>query len=121
MADFKPSEVVLTGVPLGACFGKAEAEWAAAILVWACRELGDGWQVVPAKTLGRLLRGAVMARIEPVSGWGRNPFFALDWERLVLDGFVLRTGLEGDHSLEFTELGLSRLTRWVRKAASVGG
>jgi len=121
VADFKPSQVHLGGVPLGACFGKAEAEWAAALLVWACRELGDEWQVVPAKTLGALMRNAAMGRLQPVSDWARNPFFDTDWGRLVNEGFVERTGLEGDHRLAFTELGLSRLTRWVRKVVPIGG
>jgi hypothetical protein len=111
---FKPSQVVLTGVPLSGTMGRSEVEVAAALLVMACVHHGDQWQ---ALTLDQIA-DAIHARIkdEPVASWNRNPFLRPDIDGLVAGGWVERTSPEEERRspLRFTTKGLDALTRWVR-------
>lgn len=123
MPNFKPSQVYLGMPPLGACFNKCEAECAAAVLVWACQQLGDEWQRLPVKTLGETLDVALKAdpMPEPVKSWARNPFFRPDFDRLTADGFIERSEIEGEKGYVLTPAFFDRLTRWVRPLAEASG
>lgn len=114
--EFKPSQVVLTMPPLTACFRKTEAECAAAILVWACQQLGDEWQHLSCKTLSDTLGEALAANPvpEPVRTWGRNPFFRPDFARLTSDGFIEQSEIDGEKGYLMTPRFFEQLAPWVR-------
>lgn len=116
MNDFKPSQVVLTMPPLTACFGKTEAECAAAMLVWACQQLGDERQRLSLKVLGATLDAALKADPvpEPVRSWGRNPFFRPDFDRLTSDGYIDRSEIDGENGYVLTPRFFERLAKWVQ-------
>lgn len=112
--DFKPSEVELTMPPLTACFGKTEAECAAAMLVWYMSKTSDTWCSVVSQQMGTLMKEALSQDPipEPVRSWNRNPFFQPDFHRLIRDGYVIKS--DTDQSLGFTPSGRERLRSWVR-------
>lgn len=114
MDNFKPSQVVLSTPPLTACFKKAEAECAAALLVWAMQKLGDTWQSLTPRQLGALMTDEEFLK-EPLRSWNRNPFFRPDFPRLIADGFITEAA---DKALTFTELGITTLfnSHWVKRS-----
>lgn len=115
--DFKPSDVQLVGVPLVDTMGRVEAEAMATLLVRACQARGDAWQDVTIAMLGEVIRGDVEAQREPLASLNRNPFFRPDPHELVRRGFAewAGEGPSGGGALRFTQAGLERLRKWVRR------
>lgn len=109
----KPSEVALGVVPLIATFGKAEIEYAAAILVRACHALGDEWRAVTWSEIEAVLKSDRTEGREPFASLILNPFFRPDVRALVDKGFARWTGGPGG-PIEFTPVGLVALFRCRR-------
>lgn len=112
----KPSEVLLNRsvLPLcGSAFGRAELEFAAAIVVLACVP-GDEWQPVAPRQIGEALRAA----IEPgglFAHLAKNPFVPRpDFPGLVTKGFARWVEPEKDLAspLAFTDAGLAALEKF---------
>lgn len=120
---FKPSQVFLSTPPLGACFHKCEAECAAALLVWACQQLGDEWQWLQLKKIGAAMDVAMKAEPmpDPIKSWARNPFFRPDFDRLAADGYIEQSEIEGEKGYALKPSFFERLTRWVQPAAEASG
>ncbi len=112
--DFRPSDVVLAGMPLVDTMGRAEAEAAATLLVRACQSLGDAWQDIEPRAIGEVIKADLAAGREPLASLNRNPFFRPDAHELVRRGFAEWVG-EAAGALRFTPAGLERLRRWVRR------
>lgn len=102
-ALFKPSEVLLTIPPLTATMTRAEVEYAAALIVFACTWRGDMWQPIRFIDIREALREALvkadlreaLASSEPLSArvqWARdvvnNPFLRPDVQSLISLGFA---------------------------------
>lgn len=120
MADFRPSQVYLGPVPLGATMRKSETEYAAALLVYACVKLGDQWQPVAIRELGRIIKDALDCGEEPVATWASNPFMRPDLEALWLDGYAELVGEAPEQTIAFTEKGLDAVRQWVQKGTANG-
>lgn len=112
---FNTSQVVLGTPPLGACFNKCEAECAAALLVWACQQLGDKWQRLPLRSIGEAMHVAMSAEPipEPIKSWNRNPFFRPDFDLLTSGGFIEQSEVDGEKGYVLTPLFFERITRWI--------
>lgn len=110
-SEFRPSDVLLLALPLVGTMGRAEREYAAALVVRACQVLGDSWQPISPKQLGEVIAGDLAAKREPLTGLNRNPFLFPDFPDLIALGFVERTP-EGQ--VAFTVKGLEALRRWVK-------
>jgi len=93
--QLKPSEVVLRVPPLHGIFGKAEAEWVAALIVRACQLQGDEWKAVTAADIGAAMRADIAAKTEPLASLTRNPFFRPDVWQLIERGFARWVGEPG--------------------------
>lgn len=113
MATFKPSQVAVVGVPFVATFGNSETEWAAAIIVRACEFHGDRWQALKWSQIQEALRADVTNKREPFVKLLENPFFRPDVHKLIAGGFARWTN-GVNSTVEFTDAGLERLTKWVR-------
>lgn len=115
MTSFKPCQVMLHTPPLTACFNKTEAECAAAILVWVCQQLGNEWQRLSVPSIDKALDAAMSASPmpEPICSWVRNPFISPDFARLVVDGFIERSEIDGEEGYVFTPAFFERVARWV--------
>ncbi len=111
--DFKPSDVILVGIPLTGTMGRAEAEAMATLLVRTCQVQGNAWQNVEPRAIGEVIQADLAAEREPLHSLNRNPFFRPDPHELVRRGFAEWAGGEGK-SLRFTPAGLERLRKWVR-------
>lgn len=111
MADFRPSDVVLSVFPLGDTLGRFELECAAALVIWTLRRNGNGWRRVWHDEVEACLRADVLSGVEPVLSWCRNPFFRPDLVGLHARHFAIVT----DHAVELTELALLPIgQRWLR-------
>lgn len=84
----KPSDVLLRFPLLHGTFGKAEAEWAAGLIVRACQLQGDEWKAVTAADIGDAMRADMAAKTEPLASLTRNPFFRPDVWQLIDRGFA---------------------------------
>jgi hypothetical protein len=115
VATFKPSQVHLGVPPLCACFGKTEAECAAALLVWASQQFGDEWQRLPLKKIGEMLDVALKSDPvpEPIRWWATNPFFRPDFDLLTTDGFIKRSVVDDEKGYILTPSFFARIERWV--------
>ncbi len=114
MPDFLPSQVQLVVPPLAGTMGRAEVEFAAALIVRACQVLGDRWQPISWKQSVEAFKADRDAGRE----FGRlmeNPVFRPDAYDLVKRGFAqwgsTRSG-EGD-TVELTDKGFECMRRWV--------
>lgn len=102
-ALFKPSEVFLTVPPLMATMKRAETEFAAALIVFACTWRGDAWQPIRFIDVREALKEALvqadlreaLASSEPLSArvqWARdvvkNSFLRPDVHALIELGFA---------------------------------
>lgn len=109
--DFMPGDVVLHPLPLVGTMGRSELEVAAAMLVFALKAKGIGWQPI---LMGEVLR-AIMDHLpnEPVASWASNPFLRPDFLGLESQGFVRRA----DHpdSIVFTLRGIEALRPHVKR------
>jgi len=110
----KPSEVVLTGVPLCGTMRKAEIEAAAAIIVRACQVKEDRWQALTLQQILDVSRKDFVAKREPFCSWLINPFLRPDFSGLVDGGWARFVG----QALELTDKGITALDRWVLKDVS---
>lgn len=111
--EFRPSQVLLAGLPLCNTMGKAEIEFAAALIVRACQALGDVWQPVTLEEVARVIKQDVDQAREPFTSLMRNPFFKPEFWLLVERGFAKWLGEPGESALELTEGGRHALRRWV--------
>lgn len=84
----KPSDVLLRAPLLHGTFGKAEAEWAAGLIVRACQLQGDEWKAVTATDIGDAIRADIAAKAEPFASLVRNPVFRPDVWQLIDLGFA---------------------------------
>jgi len=116
--EFKPSDVVLTGVPLGGTLGRSEVEFAAAIIVRTCQANGDTWTPVGRAEMAAVLHEDVETKREPVASWDRNPFLHPDFRDLVARGLAAWIAPHPDSRIQMTEKGLVALQPWVK--SSVG-
>lgn len=114
MIDFTPSQVYLAAIPLCATMGRAESEFAAALIVRTCQLLGDEWRSVSPRQIGEMLRDDLEAKREPMASLSHNPFFRPDVWELVSRGFAQWIGEPGKSPVELTDCGLERLRPWVR-------
>jgi hypothetical protein len=115
IVPFKPSQVELGPVPLCATMGHAEAEFAAALIVLACRARGDEWQAVTWKQVGEVALADLKAEREPACLWLTNPFFRPDAHDLVKRGYARWIGSDdGISPVELTPEGIEKLRRWVQ-------
>lgn len=84
----KPSDVLLRAPLLYGAFGKAEAEWAAGLIVRACQLQGDEWKPVTAADIGDAMQADIDEKVEPLASLVRNPFFRPDIWQLIERGFA---------------------------------
>lgn len=114
----KPSEVRMWNGVLpfvGSAFGHAETEFAAGLLVLACRFHGDQWQPLITRQLGEMMK----KELEPegqLHHLKNNPFARPDLRGLVRDGFAEFLG-DPDCSdpptpIQFTAKGMAELERF---------
>lgn len=111
MADFKPSDVPLYGVPLTDTFGKTEMEVAAALLVRTLQRGGDTWRPVPSEELLAAAKADMDEDVRPIASLLRNPFLRPDFGALDRRDFTRFDGT----SRELTALGLDVLRRFVAR------
>lgn len=110
--DYKPSDVRL--IPpnlLGDTMRKAEAEWAAGILVLVCQKRGDVWQPVNDDHVVDVLREELEKGSE-IGRLVRSPVFNPDAGELVSRGFGRRLD---DRTVELTEAGFEAIRKWVAR------
>ncbi len=114
---FKPGDVVLTlPCPLTGCFGKTEREQAAFMIVRALAVHGNEWRTISNQEVFDTFKKDVVDNVSPAVDVCRNPFFRPDAPGLEEHGFILRTGTNGPNMTnEFTDKGIERLSKWVRK------
>jgi hypothetical protein len=114
----KPSDIFLsTPSPLVDTFSRTVREFAAALLVFACRDAGDAWVPILPRNVGE----AMMARV------AKHPwiefslrFCAPDFDGLIDQGDAEWVGVlppgedERKRPIQFTEQGLRKLreSRW---------
>lgn len=116
LPDYKPSKVYLGMSPLGACYGKCEAECAAAVIVWTCQVQGDEWsEFLPLRFMGEVLKQALDTNPipEPVKSWNRNPFFRPDFELLVSGLYIERATIATEKGYLLLPKFFEPLSRWV--------
>lgn len=113
MSDYKPSEVELVVPPLCGTMDKAEAEFAAALIVRTCQQRGDVWQAVTWKDCAEAWKADVAAKRSPFFELSSNPFFRPDVWELVERGFGRWVDKEGG-AAELTPKGLEVMRSWVR-------
>lgn len=90
---FKPSEVLLIVPPLVGTMKRAEVEYAAALIVFACAWKGDTWQPIRFREVQAASREALEAKDPtPHQQWARDilavPFFRPDVHSLIALGFA---------------------------------
>ena len=109
--EFKPSQVHLGVPPLCDTMGKAEIEHAASMLVAACSRLGDKWQAVEQREMGRAVQAMLDAGGEPWVSLRSNLFFRPDFHALMESDFAEYNEVTDSFSL--TAKGIDSLRRWV--------
>jgi len=117
---FRPSDVYMVPhMPLASTMGRAEREQAAAMLVHACVELGDAWQLLTLRDVERVFTVAMLEGRAPFASWMRNPFFRPDFRELCDKGYARwdRLVVGGELAIAFTDYGLEAMRRWVRRAS----
>jgi len=116
---FRPSDVVLNPhAPLCNTMHRIEREQAAAMLVHACVELGDAWQLLTLRDVERVFTVAMLEGRSPFASWLHNPFFRPDFRELCDKGYARwdRLVVGGELAIAFTDYGLEAMRRWVRRA-----
>lgn len=111
---FRPSEVILTEIPLVATMGRVEREAAATIIIRASVRGGDTWRPIYPAEIGEAIRLDLDEKLEPLTSLNRNPFWRPDFRDLAAAGYATST-FELGAPIEFTAKGLAALERWVRK------
>lgn len=126
-SQMKPEHIIVSGpTPLTACFGKAEAEQAAVLLLLGMQAAGT-WDSVSLQQIKAHLR--VLCDSNTAGGgnfarWLKNPFFQPDIDLLITGGFAEWVGNETEgrkRPVRFTATGLAalRLSRWNTCTVSV--
>jgi len=112
--SFRPSEVTLGVPPLVGTMDRAEREFAAALIVRACQVLGDVWQPIEFRELGRVIEADIAEGREPIASLNRNPFFRPNFDLLADGKYGRWVGFPRSRSsaIELTEVGLEALRRW---------
>jgi len=113
---FKPSDIRLAlPVPLCGTMGKAEAEFAATLLVRACVRHGDAFDSILPAQMGDTIGADLEEQVDPLWSLRNNPFFRPNFDELVKRGFAEYVGEDGGRKrpLRFTASGLEVLRRWV--------
>lgn len=96
-STIKPSDIVLRNPPLVGTMGRAECEFAAAVIVRTCQiKNPDEWQPVTPGDVGAMITHDQKHRIEPMYSCCNNPFFRPDFDRLVESGFARWIGEPAD-------------------------
>lgn len=97
-------------IPLGATLGRVEIELAAAVILFALRELGREWAApISQKEIGTVVGKALEEGREPVRTWASNPFLFPDFDDLVRRGFAVRTEERGSPTLALTPEALAKI------------
>ena len=107
---FRPSEVVLDGVPLVGAMGDSHLEHGAALLCAAMAGRGDTWAPVLDSEVGAMMDEAIRGGCLPWARWERIGGAAGDYMgRLALSEY----GAESRGMVRFTESGIEALRRYV--------
>lgn len=114
----KPSDVVLhEPCPLVDTFHHAEAEAAAAWLIFVMARRGDEFVDVWPKEMGEVVANVRNSEDEKLPSWFTCPFLRPDFDRLIEDGYAERVSpeMERKSPLRFTQKGLDKLkaSRWT--------
>jgi hypothetical protein len=112
-ARFKPSQVVMTWMPLTGTMTRRVNEFAAAILVHVCEARGDEWQPVTLTQMLEVLSSDAQSGREPFAKLLRNPFFTPDFAGLVDQGFAKWAEANGSPALALTDQGFGALSTWT--------
>jgi hypothetical protein len=111
---YKPSQVVLRVVtPLIGTFGKAQAEFAACLMVRACVRHGDVWQDLSPQQIGAAITADIDEKTDPLYSLRCNPFFNPDIWELVERGFAEWVDEPGK-SVRFTSNGFDAMRKWTK-------
>lgn len=115
MADrlppYLPSDVrLLVPAPLGNTMHKAEAEFAAAIVVLVCQLDGDRWQPVTGDRMAAVLREQLAAGTQLGRFFGANPFVRPSPNELVDRGYARWVD---DRTVELTAAAFEAMRPWV--------
>lgn len=109
-------------LPLIGTFGRAELEFAAALMVLACRDNGDTWQAVKPREVGNAMQlaGEKGKEMHHLKG---NPFLPRpDIHGLIEKGFAEFDGNPEDGCpIRFTAKGLEVLAKCVFNAEASNG
>lgn len=108
--DFSPSQVDLSHMFIGT-FNHSEAENTAAVIVKILASNGDVWRTANCHELSEGFK-ELTKDDGPWRRWFNNPFMRIDMYDLVDRGFA---EWEGDQTIKFTDEGLERMRKWVRK------
>lgn len=113
----KPSDVrMFRGLlPLVGTFGRAELEFAAALLVRTCVRNGDEFGAHPPRSIGVTMKADVDEALEPWVSFARNPFVPRpDFRGLAEAGFAEFLGdVDQGAPVQFTAKGLDVLRATV--------
>lgn len=118
---FRPSDVFLGQLLMGS-MERAEAEYAAIVLVRALVRAGDTWKALDANKAVDVLDLDSTENVEPLSGLIRsqNPFFRPNPYELIRLGYarsVSSAGIPSEQGLidhiEFTDAGFAALAKHV--------
>lgn len=117
--SFKPSDIdpfLRSPVPFVATFNHSESEIFAAMLVGAMVANGDEWKPIEPRAVGVWLRDVIMVDPEQKKIWEGFIMIARPHPHtLVKEDFCRFVGDDEQHAaIEFTELGLERLAKWVK-------
>lgn len=119
-APFKPSEVLLTVPPLCGTMKRAETEYAAALIVFACTAKGDAWQPVTFADIQAAAKAALeMKEPSQRDQWARDilgiPFLRPDVQTLIKLGFAEKLSNDGEPIVvQLTPAALGAIAkRWV--------
>lgn len=108
--DFAPSNVALRSMFVGT-FDRMEAENTAAVMVKILAVNGDVWRTATFQELSDGF-SELVKKDEHWRRWFNNPFAKIDMHDLVNRDYA---EWDGDHGIKFTDKGLERMRKWVRR------
>jgi hypothetical protein len=112
--DYLPKDVQLIAPSLLAgTMRKAEAEFAAALVVLSCQLRGNAWQPTSTDHIAAAL-SVELERETEIGRLVRNPFFRPNAGELVARGFARRVD---DDTVELTEAAFEAMRPWVKRGA----
>jgi hypothetical protein len=113
-APFRPSDVVISLPPLCGTLGKAEIEYAVAMVVRTLAATDDTWRGVSWGEIQGVMRADLAAARDPFSAMLRNPFFRPDIHAAVAAGHAIWDGDEGSGPVRLTLSAVDALRKWVK-------